>query len=436
MARKPRLSEEVASKLKADIADGMKQTEIAKNYDVSRSLVSDIATERIYKNVPWPDGKKPAPKKAGGQHKPIEDYDPTNRKIQELEAEVIHLTEERNRERQRAKSNAKTEGLFKAMASELTKKVIAVKPLPPARKTFARKGRIEEHAVLHLSDGHHDQIVTREECGGLEYYDFLVSCCRGERLVDTTLQWTQQILADQYSFPVLNILAYGDFTSGEIHGAATRSYFRYMMRNCIGIGKLHALMYRDLAPYFEQVNVVYVPGNHGRRTRKKDYHGAHDNWDYLCAEMARLYCQDIPNVDFLIPNCFTVNLDINGVGFNIAHGDDIKSSMGIPWYGLQRRQSRLQALAPLQTGPRVKYYCVGHFHQKGMVGAQDTETIMNGPWVATDAYAYNSLGGYTEPFQWLHGVNPKYGISWRMDVRLKDQIREKQGPQRYKIELE
>lgn len=436
MPRKPSLPEAEAVKLKTDIASGMKQTEIASKYGVSRSLVSDIATGRVYKDVPWPGGRPPTPKRAGGQLKPITDYDPTNRKIQELEAEVIHLTEERNRERQRAKSNAKTEGLFKAMASELTDQVIPIKPLPRVRNPFLSKKRIEEHAVLHLSDGHHDQVVTPEESGGLECYDFPISCCRAERLVDTTLQWTQQILGDRYYFPVLNVLAYGDFTSGEIHGAATRSYFRHMMRNCIAIGKLHSLMYRDLAPYFEQVNIIYVPGNHGRRSRKKDYHGAHDNWDYLIAEMARLYCQNISNVDFLIPNCFSVNLAINGVGFNISHGDDVRSNLGIPWYGLQRRQKRLQGLAPLQAGPRVRYYCVGHFHQKGMVGELDTEMIMNGPWLATDAYAYEGLAAYTDPFQWLHGVNPRYGISWRMDVKLKDDLREAKGPQRYKIELE
>jgi hypothetical protein len=71
-----------------------------------------------------------------------------------------------------------------------------------------------------------------------------------------------------------------------------------------------------------------------------------------------------------------------------------------------------------------------------MVGEQDSETIMNGPWLATDAYAYNSLSAYSEPFQWLHGVNPKYGITWRLDVRLKDLVREAAGPQRYNIEVD
>lgn len=431
----PRLMKKQASAIKADIAAGtMTQVAIAQQYGVSRSLVSDIATGRSWKDIPWPNGK-PAAKTAGGQRKAIPDYDPTNKRIQELEAEVLHLTEERNHERQRAKANAKTQGLFQAMAEELTDRVMPIKPLPPARKIFAKRGTIEEHAVLHLSDAHHDQIVRPEECGGLEKYDFPISCCRAERLVDTTLQWTQQTLASRFRFPVLDVLAYGDFTSGEIHGHASRSYFRKMMRNCLAIGQLHALMYRDLCPHFDQVNVVYVPGNHGRRSQKKDYHSAWENWDYLIAEMARLYCQDIANIDFLIPNSFSVNLDINGVGFNISHGDDVRSSLGIPFYGLQRRQQRLQGLAPLQDGPRIRYYCIGHFHTKGMVGALDGEMIMNGPWLATDAYAYESLSAYTLPYQWLHGINEKYGITWRLDVQLKDQERESKGPQRYRIDL-
>ena len=432
----PRLKAEKVKRIKADLCKpGATQPQVAKKHRVSRSAVSDIATERTHKGVPWPDGGPPK-KRPGGQRKPIADYDPTNARILELEADIAHLTEERNRERRKAKAGARDRGLFNAMADVLTEKIVAVKPLPPARKAFSKKGRIEEHAVLHLSDGHHDQIVSPEECGGLETYDFPISCCRAERLVDTTLQWTQQILRSQFFFPVLNILSYGDHTSGEIHGAAGRSYFQRMMRNCLAIGKLHAMMYRDLAPHFEQVNVVYVPGNHGRRTPKKEYHSAQDSWDYLIAEMARLYCQDISNIGFAIPNSFSVNLDINGVGFNISHGDDVRSSLSIPWYGLQRRQQRLQGLAPFQDGPRLRYFCVGHFHQKGMVGALDGEMIMNGPWLATDAYAYEGLACYTEPFQWLHGVNEKYGITWRLDVKLKDEQREAKGPQRYIVELE
>lgn len=422
------------AEIKRHICDPkLTQKQIAAKHGVSRSLVSDIATERCHKGVPWPNGKRPC-KQSGGQHRPIPEYDPTDSRILELEAEIAHLTEERNRERRRAKASAKERGIFKSMVSALDEKLPRMTALPPVRRRDAYpKAPIQEHVVMHLSDGHHDQIVVPEECGGLETYDFNVSCCRAEKYVDTVIKWTQQTLAPEFKFSDLWVLAYGDHTSGEIHGHAQRSYFKNQMNNCLGIGELHALMYRDLAPYFDNIHVVYVPGNHGRRTVKKDHHGANDNWDYLVAKIAERRCTDIENIDFVIPDAFSVNLDINGVGFNIFHGDDIRGSMGLPYYGLQRRQRSLIALADKQAGPRIRYFCCGHFHKPGSVGDMDGEMLVNGPWLATDAYAYNSFAGYTEPSQWIHGVNPKYGVTWRMNVRLRDSEAERRGPQRYII---
>jgi len=414
-------------------ADELTQLEIAKKIGISRSLVSNIATGRNHKNIKGPS----APLKAAkGQHKKIDNHDPTDRRILEFEAEVAHLRDERNQARRKLQVAAKTQGLFRAVVDEMERVVTPFKALPKVRPSYklAKKHDVIEHLVMHLSDGHHDQIVVPEECGGLECHDFSVSLCRAERYVDTVLKWTQQTLAPTFYFPELTILAYGDHTSGEIHGHVNRSYFRNQFKNSLAIGQLHSLMVRDLAPYFEVINIVYVPGNHGRRSQKKDYHGAQDNWDYLIAKTAELYCQDLKNVHFTIPDSYSINLDINGIGFCIFHGDDIRSNMGIPWYGLERRQRRVMALNRVQGGPPIRYYCCGHFHRPAMTTEVDGEMLVNGPWIATDAYAYNALSAYSVPTQLVHGVNPKYGITWRLPVKLCVDY-EKQGPKRYRINM-
>jgi len=429
-----KLTDAKVREIKALLAENkLTQPQIAKKYKISRSLVSNIATGRAYKKV---EGPEAPPKFAKGQHKRVPEFDPTSDRILELEAEVTHLREERNHARRQLKAAAQTRGLFKAMTTEMERVIKPFRSLPHVRSPFShpKKASVVEHLVLHISDGHHDQIVTPEECGGLERYDFPVSVCRGEHLIDTTLKWTQETLAPQFYFPELTILAYGDHTSGEIHGHVNRSYFKNQFKNSMAIGQLHALMYRDLAPYFEVVNVVYVPGNHGRRSVKKDYHGAQDNWDYLVAKTAELYCADLDNVFFTIPDAFSINLEISGIGFCIFHGDDIRSNFGIPWYGLERRQRRVMALNRVQGGPPIRYYCCGHFHSPGNVSEVDGELLMNGPWVATDAYAYNSLSAYSEPTQLLHGVNSKYGITWRLPIKLRCD-HERSGPKRYKIDL-
>jgi len=427
-----KLTKKKVEKLKSAIVAGEKQPEIAKRFKISRSVVSDIATGRLHKDVPWPNGEPPKPKRAGGQRKSIPDYDPTNARILELEAEVLHLTEERNRERQRVKAGAKIAGLFQAVVKEMEARVKPFAPLPQAVE-FRRKAEITEHVVMHLSDGHHDQVVRPEEVGGLENYNFPVSCCRAERYVDTVVEWCHDTLAPKFAFPALWVLAYGDFTSGEIHKACERSYYRNQFRNCLAIGQLHALMYRDLAAHFDQVNVLYLSGNHGRRTPKKDFGGAHDNFDYLIAEISRLHCRDLGNVNFTIPNAWSANVNINGVGFNVSHGDDVRSNLGIPWYGMVRRQKGLIALGAAAGAERCRYFCVGHHHAASVLSDVDGELLVNGSWVGTDAFAYNSLSGYREPAQWLHGVNPKHGLTWRLNVKLRHE-NEKNGPRRYSID--
>lgn len=421
------------AKIKADIAAGsLTQTAIAKKHKVSRGVVSDIATERTRKDVPWPEGCGPRAKRSGGQRKKLVDFNPTDKRILELESEIVHLTEERNRERSKVKASAKTEGLFRAIAKEIQ----CIKPitaLPPAKKLKTRKSRIEEHVVMHNSDGHHDQVITLEESSGFEQHDFPIACARAEQYVDTVIDWCHQTLAPTFNFRVLWVPTYGDCSSGEIHGHGNRSYYRNQFRNCLAIGRLHSLMLRDLSAYFDQVNVIYLSGNHGRRSHQKDYNAPQDNFDYLIGEIARLHSRDLKNVSFLIPNSYSVNLDINGVGFNFSHGDDVKGNAGVPFYAMIRRQKGLCALHSMSGQQRVRYFAMGHHHVSSSLSDLDGELLVNGAWVGTDAYALNSFSGYREPTQLLHGVNPKYGITWRLPVKLRHPG-ELRGPKRYKID--
>jgi transcriptional regulator with XRE-family HTH domain len=412
-----KLDKDTVKRIKGEISEKLlTQKQLGKKYGVSRSVISDIACGRVHKDV-----------------KSEVDMDERDTQIFRLRSDNEHLREERNNYKRQLKSAAKTQGLFQAVVDEMDDRIKPMKPLPSQRPKFKPdRNSISEHLVMHISDGHHDQIVTPNDTGGLETYDFPISMCRAERYVDTLLKWTQQTLQG-FTFPSLTVLAYGDHTSGEIHGHTSRSYFRNAFKNAFAIGQLHSLMYRDLAPYFDQVNIVYVPGNHGRRSNKKDYHGAHDNWDYLIAKTAEMYLRDLPNVSFNIPNSFSCNLDIGGVGFQIFHGDDIRSSLGIPWYGLEKRRHRMMALNGVQNCTPIRYYCCGHFHRPGSTTEVNGEMLINGAWPASDAYAFNALGGFTEPSQLIHGVNKEYGITWRLPVKLRCPY-EATGPRRYKID--
>jgi len=425
------LSDKRVATLKKRIVKGDKSlSQLAIEFGVSRGYVSDIANGRTRTDVPWPKGYHRI-NMEGGTRKRVK-HDATNKHILELEAEVAHLVDEKNHYKRVAKAAVKKGGLWKAACEVIDEKIQPFKKLPPARKP-GKKQTINEDLVLHLSDGHHDQIVTLEETGELEQYDFRISCARAEKLIDTVIEHSQEHLTN-YKFENLWILANGDHTSGEIHGHEKRSYFRNQMKNTLAIGQLHALMIRDLAPYFENVYCVYVPGNHGRRTVKKDHYGAHENWDYMVAKTTELWLRDVDNVKFTIPNAFSINVNIRGHGFHMCHGDDVRGSLGIPFYGLIRKQKNLMALNNITGGTRIRYFCMGHHHVQGSMSDLDGELLLNGAWLGNDPFSYNSFSGYRAPCQLIHGVHDRNGVTWRLPIDLKHE-EERNGPKRYHVEL-
>lgn len=408
------------------LAQGKTQAEVAKKFKVSRSNISEIATGRAWAKVE-------GPAKVNTRKTAVKDYNPTDERVLQLEAEVACLRQERGLVKRQYEATKKEHGLFNAVASEMSKYIVPLKATKPPK--VSSKGKITESLVLMLSDGHHDQVVDPESVGGLEAHDLHTAARRAERYIDTVLNYTKGVLGSAYNYPEVYVLSLGDSTSGLIHNAVERSHFRNQFKNSLVIGQIHALMVKELAEHFPKVHFVSVSGNHGRMTHSKEYTGPTNNWDYLIAEMVRQHCVEIKNVDFTIPNSFSVNLAINGVGFNLAHGDDIKSSMGIPYYGIERRTRRLQAMTQAAGIPPIRYHLMGHFHRASSLGDLNGEVLINGPWVACDPYSYNAFSGFSLPTQWMFSVHPNHGITWRLGVHPRNENQFLERPTRYKIPM-
>jgi len=406
----PRLKQEKRDAVTKDINEGLLTTsDIAVKHKVSVGTVSNIRNNII------PD-----------------DTDSSEKKVLQLEAQNIALKDEITRCKRAYKRAQRENSVFEAMADELEKVITPISFLPPVVKIPQKTKVIKESLVAYLSDEHADTEVLPHQVGGLERYNFPIALRRAETYVDSILKFTQSTLAN-YHFHTLWIFAIGDHTSGEIHKSVDHSYYRNQIRNCLAIGQMHTLMFRDLAPHFEQIKVLYLPGNHGRRSEKKDYHGAWDNWDYLVAETARLHCVNLTNIEFLIPDSFSACVEIEGWNFGLSHGDDIRSWNSIPWYGIERKTRRLIALSTIQR-KQIDYFGFGHFHQPANHVVLKGEVLINGSWIATDPYIYERFSSYTVPSQYIHGVHRDFGISWRLKVRLQTP-KEHLGPDRYVVNL-
>ena len=353
--------------------------------------------------------------------------------VNQLEGKIGLLQDENRTLKQQLAIAQKESWNLKMLAEEVRGYIEPIAPPPESWKKLI-KGPCEESVVLHLSDGHHDAVILPHRVQDFERHDFNIAMARGETLVDSVLNFTKNRMVG-YNFHTLWILAYGDHTNGEIHNADNHSYFGNMMKSCLAIGQFHAQMIHDFAEWFQEIKVLYLSGNHGRRkeVRKKDYHAAHDSWDYLIAEVAKAYCVGLWNVEFLIPDSFSAVVDIEGHKFCCFHGDDVKSWNSIPWYGVERKTRRLTALNAANK-EQINYYCMGHFHAMATQAVLKGETLINGSWIGTDAYSFNSLSNYTEPSQLLHGVHKDQGASWRIPIRLR-RPEEINGPKRYRVNI-
>lgn len=244
----------------------------------------------------------------------------------ELEEGLIRVEDENRRLRNSVKEAKRESTLFKSLAHVIEKQPPFSSFAPYKESPKGKTSKIEESALLVISDIHGDQEILSKRTHGLENYNFDVACIRAQNIVDTTISHLKDNMT-MYNFDTLYIAGLGDFVNGDIHNAQEHSKWRNALKNAMGVGELLAMMVTDFSKYFKKIVFCSVSGNHGRRQPKKDYRGAHNNWDYLVAAHACTRLQpliDEGRLEVNIPDAWTLGLTIEGWNFILNHGDDMK----------------------------------------------------------------------------------------------------------------
>jgi len=278
-----------------------------------------------------------------------------------VEERLIKVIDDNSKLKMMLKDNQKESALFKYMSGVIRETVSEIKVAPYIKPT--KKSTITESAILMLSDLHADQDIKPVRVQGLEHYGFDVACRRAERIVDTTISHLVDNM-NNYHFETLYIFGLGDFVNGEIHSATEHSKWKNAIKNSMATGELIAQMITDLSKYFPKIVYIGVSGNHGRRSMKKDYRGAHNNWDYFVSSYAMSRLDPLiesGRLTYCIPDAWSAGIKIYDWNFVLNHGDDIKGWNGISYYGIERRTRRLTAIGGI-TGVIPNYYVFGHFH--------------------------------------------------------------------------
>jgi hypothetical protein len=266
--------------------------------------------------------------------------------------------------------------------------------IPPVRTPKAPKGKgSPEAAILTLADW---QVGKRTPT-----YDSDVAAERVRRYGDLAVR-----LIAQNRAPVTEARIYllGDLLEGElVFAGQAHRIDASLYRQVFNVAELLADLVRKVAAVVPYVRVVGVIGNHGELGGlfRKEYH-PESNADAIAYNIARQHLTNLSNVEWVE----TVATDerawhafdeVQGRRWLLFHGNQVKPSMGFPWYGMQK--ALLGWYAAL--GP-FSYAASGHWHQPVNWYVNSIRHFGAGSTESGNTYAQEWIkSGGQPPSQWL-----------------------------------
>ena len=277
---------------------------------------------------------------------------------------------------------------------------------PRAIPKSKRKGTQHEF-VLDWSDLHAGEVVSLEETGGINEYNWEVMMKRHDTLRRALFSYQ-----DNRPYPVkkLYLFALGDMLSGNIHAELEATNEIPMAEATVQLGVDGAQWIESLLERFEEIEVHGVVGNHPRAHKKPWFKQGYDNADWTAYHVMSQILRNNDRIKFDIPKASQHRVMVQGKFPNlIFHGDGIPSGyQGVPWGGVMRRVAQLRNQYQ-QAGQPVEYFHCGHFHTANTV--EQGRIILNGSIKGVDEFSIKRFGGGQPPVQVLSTFHPTRGLT-------------------------
>lgn len=324
------------------------------------------------------------------------DVEPTTG-ITSLASKIDALSQALERERDRT---AALIGVYRELLPPLAQ-------LAPYPAPSSGKGKDEEShvAMLDLSDAHIGEKVDVEVTGGLGEYNFEIFLARLEILRRGVHRLTD-LARKQYPVDTLYLNLLGDLLTGERvfrnQGfSLDLSLQQQLMEGTVRL----SLLIEDFARLYRNVYVRAVPGNHGNERDGSP----RTNWDSTLYGFLKDRLRNYSNVivEDTETSYLLYELPAHERGKHLLiHGEQARSWMGIPFYGLIRAGGLLTSL----LGQTFDYVHAGHHHTPGRVPWNQTEIVLNGSWVGGDDLSVRKLLRAVPPSQNFFFLHPRRGV--------------------------
>lgn len=317
----------------------------------------------------------------------------------------------------------KTITLYEIIAEDLLAAIRALPPpsaLPPERLVMHKKQESEE-MILKLSDIQIGQLVDARESGGLGGYSVEIFLERLEFL-KASLKKIFEIHLPNTPYPVFNVFFLGDIIEGStiFKGQQRQTDIHSVEQVLLAVRELSSLIAWIASLYPWRVKCYCVIGNHGRIGDKGEQSPL-NNLDFLVYKFMEKWLEKYKNIEFHVSESWYMIVEKLGRRHLLVHGDDIKSWMSIPFYGLERSDSRFRAMFK-DFDAMHDYIHTAHHHQSASIRGNQ---FMNGTWVGGSELSIKTMQVVSLPTQTLQSIHHKFGVTWTRDIQLCDPAQNK-----------
>ena len=221
------------------------------------------------------------------------------------------------------------------------------------------------------------------------------------------------------------VLALGDIVEGELifPGQAHEiDSSLYKQVTVDGPAMLYEF-FSILLSHFEEVECYWVIGNHGAlggRSRR-DYN-PETNADRMLGKIMETMFKNEPRMKWHIPEKKWYTIADLGfkAKFFCFHGDNIRGSMGLPFYGYNKKILGWKALASAELMEDFTHAVCGHYHTPTSLYLNDVRVWVNGSTESHNGYALEQLAAMGRPSQFCLFVKPSKGVTAEYLVNLEE----------------
>lgn len=273
-----------------------------------------------------------------------------------------------------------------------------------------QKPKTKKHnsCVINLSDVHVGKNIESSEIGGVSSFNNEIVKNRLESYLNTILEKIQEHKSEKiYINMIGDIIDNDSIYKGQVNFISDQVVDQILY--AIELLEEFILKIKENTKLPIELHCVY--GNHGRRGRKGEFK-YYNNFDYLIYKILERRFKLVENIKFEIPITWFDRYNIYGNKILIMHGDDIRSWMNIPYYGIERASVKFsQALQEFYD-----IIILGHFHTASSITLQGRDIILNGSFDGGDIFSLKHLFTMNQPNQWMFFINKDSG---QIDARYK-----------------